>query len=499
MEIIHFVKLVLRWWWLIGLGGLIGGTIAFIALQKVTPVYAASSIFTVTLRSNAFSEDDQEVLKITYQQLLYQRPVLENVIRNLGLDMGVGQLQKNVRVVSEVGSRLIKVTVEDTEAQRAPLIANELVKVLMRDGRSILGYERIVRRATVQVVEVAQPSNSPVRPQKRQIIVLAVFAASVLTIGAVGIKEFLDTTVRSAAHVEAAMDAQTLITLPNQGATHWFGKRKTVTELYLRVLETYRLLRARIDYAARGKPISIVVTSSNAHEGKTTVSVHLAFALAEAGQRVILVDTDLRRPKLHTLFGQDNRQGVTTLLSEHPERSVSDYLLPTGKEHVRLLASGPVQGAEPVSLHGIQGLIEQLKQHADVVIFDSSPLLGVADGLLLGQACDMTLLVVRAGFTRMEDLIQVARLFTGFDIHPFGVVLNRVGKGQSTLYGAYDERPYKGQGQAGRETWAMYQAALSAPGKRGLGDSAARSQLAQVPKAGDPRANGLVADEQNVE
>lgn len=451
MELLHFIKLVLRWWWMIALSVALSGAGAFFVMKRMQPVYAASTIFAVTIRSNNLSVTDQEILKVTYQQLLYQRSLLELVVKNLNLDMDPGSLQRRIDVTSEVDSRLIQVTVEDSDAQRAAAIANELTKVLIREGPSLLGFDRLVRRADLQVLEIARPASKPIWPKTTQLTLLWAFIGGVVAVGIAGGKEFLDTTVQSRDHIEDAMNSTMLAAIPRISSVPPPIDGQSAVDKYPRFIESYCRLRARIGQAIPGKPTALVVTSGNQGEGKTTVAAYLALVVARTGQRVILVDADLRNPTLHTRFNLRNIHGVSTLLSQQAGRSVYDYLLPTGLENLELLPAGPTlhHPADMLSSSRLAELIAQLKEHADLVILDSSPLLTVADPLILARACDATLLVVRSGFARMEDLLQIQHQFDGFGIHPLGVVLNRVGKDQASFYSPSRTRKREAQPSSG--------------------------------------------------
>jgi len=177
--------------------------------------------------------------------------------------------------------------------------------------------------------------------------------------------------------------------------------------------EAYRTLRINLQYASLDEALdTLLVTSVGPDEGKTTSLANLAVTLAQAEQRVIVVDCDLRRPQVHQLFGLPNDRGLTTaILDEQALQAPS--LQHTGIENLRVLTSGPLP-QRPADLLGsrrMATLIETLKEQADMVLFDAPPVMSATDAAMLATQVDAVLLVVSAGQTRREDsLLAIERL-----------------------------------------------------------------------------------------
>jgi len=177
--------------------------------------------------------------------------------------------------------------------------------------------------------------------------------------------------------------------------------------------EAYRTLRINLQYASLDEALdTLLVTSVGPDEGKTTSLANLAVTLAQAEQRVIVVDCDLRRPQVHQLFSLPNDRGLTTaILDEQALQAPS--LQHTGIENLRVLTSGPLP-QRPADLLGsrrMATLIETLKEQADMVLFDAPPVMSATDAAMLATQVDAVLLVVSAGQTRREDsLLAIERL-----------------------------------------------------------------------------------------
>ncbi|MCG8352119.1 MAG: CpsD/CapB family tyrosine-protein kinase [Chloroflexales bacterium] len=189
--------------------------------------------------------------------------------------------------------------------------------------------------------------------------------------------------------------------------------------------EAYRTLRTNIQFSSLDKPINtLLVTSTSPDEGKSTTLANLAVTIAQAEQRVILVDCDLRRPSLHTLFGVPNEQGLTSVILNQGDGELP--LHATSVPGLNLLTSGPLP-PRPADLLGsrrMEVLIERLRSEADMVLFDTPPVIAVTDAAVLATRLDGVLLVLQAGKTRRDRAREARRQLEKVKANIIGVVLN---------------------------------------------------------------------------
>ncbi len=189
--------------------------------------------------------------------------------------------------------------------------------------------------------------------------------------------------------------------------------------------EAYRTLRTNIQFSSLDKPIhTLLVTSTAPDEGKSTTLANLAVTMAQAEQRVVLVDCDLRRPVLHTLFHLSNEQGLTNSILDTEDAPLP--LQETSVTGLRVLTSGPLP-PRPADLLGSRRMgmiIERLKQEADMVLFDTPPVTAVTDAAVLSTHLDGVLLVLQAGKTRRDRAREARRLLEKVQANIVGVVLN---------------------------------------------------------------------------
>lgn len=188
--------------------------------------------------------------------------------------------------------------------------------------------------------------------------------------------------------------------------------------------EAYRTLRTNLLFSSLDNPIkSLLVTSTAPDEGKSTALANLAVIMAQAEQQVVLVDCDLRRPTLHTLFGVDSEPGLTNLILEQDSATLP--LQATEVAGLRLLASGPLppRPADLLASNRMQAVIERLQTEADIVLFDTPPVTAVTDAAVLATRVDGVLLVLRAGNTRRDRAREARRLLEKVNANIVGAVL----------------------------------------------------------------------------
>lgn len=206
------------------------------------------------------------------------------------------------------------------------------------------------------------------------------------------------------------------------------------------IAEAYRTLRTNLEFSSLDNPLkTLVVTSPGPEEGKTTTLANLAVTMAEAGRSTILVDCDLRRPRLHEFFGLDNSRGLTTMMVDE-EAMHNPPLMETGIKNLWLLPSGvrPPNPADMLATRRMGDVIQGLSERADIVLFDAPPVIAVADAAILATKVDGVLLVVSTGLTKREYVLQAKELLERVNARVVGVVLTNVSY-DATLHRYYSE------------------------------------------------------------
>jgi non-specific protein-tyrosine kinase len=197
----------------------------------------------------------------------------------------------------------------------------------------------------------------------------------------------------------------------------------TLTDAQSPRAEAYRSLRTNLDFYSLENPLhTLLITSAEPEDAKTTVLANLGVISAQGGKRVILVDADLRRPKLHEVFGVSNERGLATALVDE---SAALPIFDTEIANLRVVPAGPTptNPADLLASERMDAIIAQLKEQADVVLFDAAPLIAVTDGALLATKVDGVLLVARAGHTKREFVERAKDVLAKVNANLVGSVL----------------------------------------------------------------------------
>ena len=343
--------------------------------------------------------------------------------------------------LAETQQQLKSVT-DDTQRTR---LETSLAQYRNTYSTLVASYQQInlAEAQTTNNIVVAEPATipeRPIRPRTSTNVLLAAIVGALLGLGIAFLVEYLDDTVKTPDDISRVSGLATLgaiARLKESGAP-----RQLVAWLRTKAPESeaYRTLRTNIQFSSIDKPIrSLLVTSSGPGEGKSTTTANLAVVLAQTGQRVIVVDTDLRRPVLHKVFGVPNNIGLTTSLLAGENVSLEGYMQPTEIETLSVLTSGPIppNPSELLGSRRMEHLVAALVQAADIVLFDSPPVLAVTDAVVLARHVDGVLLVVDAGHTREQALAQAAGELQKSGVNLLGVALNRLDTRRGGYYYYY--------------------------------------------------------------
>lgn len=194
------------------------------------------------------------------------------------------------------------------------------------------------------------------------------------------------------------------------------------------ISEQFRTLRTNIQFAMVDRKLkSLVITSAAPDAGKTTVSANLAVIFANQGYNVLLAESDFRRPSIHRAFNIINDYGMTSLLTDS-ELTVEDCVKETGVDGLSVLTCGPIppNPAELIGSNRMKDLQEELVSKFDLVILDTSPLLGFSDSQILSGLADGTIFVIRHGVAKKENMYKASEVFKKVDANVIGVVYNQV-------------------------------------------------------------------------
>jgi polysaccharide biosynthesis transport protein len=400
-----------------------------------------------------FGDKHPEILRVTTAIATTEARLREavgkaaDVVRN-EYEAALAQEQSLSRALEQQKGEALRLNRQSLEygaLEREAASNREVYQALLRQAQQ-LGITSDIKESLIRVVDRAQVPGVPVRPARARNIALTWFVGLVLAVGLVFGREFLDRRVKTPEEVVRHLRMPCLGLLPSVGSGRDVDPLFGSSSAPPNYVEAVRRLRNNVVMAAppRG-PKSLLVTSTAPREGKTIVSVNLAIALAQAGSRVLLIDADLRRPRTHVLLERDGQKGLATFL-EGSTPDVRPLIQETRFERLSLLAAGaPTSSAnELLSSQRLVGLLETQEPHYDWIIFDSPPIMAVADAAPIARIASGVLFVVAAETTR-QDTAQVAVDQLRMAHARFaGAVLNRAPvERQSRYYSRYYHPDYE--------------------------------------------------------
>lgn len=322
------------------------------------------------------------------------------------------------------------------------------------------GVSAGIMASNIQVVDKAELPTKPHKPNKRLNLVLAAVVGLFLGVGLAFFFEYLDNTVKTPEDVEQ------LIRLPSFGMVPEISQQRRkrleqgqtypvelITHRHPKSMlsESYRNIRTSIllSFSER-PPKKIAITSPNPAEGKTTTAINTAIALSQTGARVILIDADLRKPRIHKIFTEGNGVGLSNFLSGNIE--LGAVIKKTEIPNLFYIPSGPIppNPSELISSNLFRNMIQSLEEQFDHIVFDSPPVLGFADSVILSTAVDGMILVSVGGKTPRETLQRAKDLLLQVNAKILGVVINRVNIERSE-YGYYYYRYHYYYGKEGKK------------------------------------------------
>lgn len=395
-------------WWLVALGVITGGVVALVTARATAPIYQAQTtlLINTTLPGKPATLSDllmSEQLAFTYSALAVSTPVLQEAIRDGHLPFTVAQLKQQLHAAAVSGQPLFVITGTAPTGPLAQQVAMDVARAFITQEPALTG---VPRPGLVKVVAPAATPRTPLAPHIRFDTVLGAVAGGMAAVTVIAIALYFQETITRKEQLEELLDLPLLGSIPRQRgqavrqwALHWSSAPPVVRE-------AFQFLRAALDQArAQTEAKVILVTSAAEGEGKTATAIGLALAYASAGQRVVLVDADLQRPRLHELFGLHNTGGLTRLLIDQ-QTAISQELQEIAGTPLVVVTAGSTPKSLPVIWRGPQvaTALQQLRTASDVVILDAPPVLAIADVVMLASHCDGILFVVERGRMRLSLL-----------------------------------------------------------------------------------------------
>ncbi|MGB8214212.1 MAG: polysaccharide biosynthesis tyrosine autokinase [Anaerolineales bacterium] len=570
----EYSSLLWQWSWLLILLALLAGGTAFFITKRQTPLYQTSTL--VMVDGAPGSQNDPysasivgQALSSTYARVITTQPVLDSVAKKLGLPY----FPATVDVEPLANTQLMTITVEDTDPDRAALLANTLVSVFANqiqadqtsryadtktslesqmaslnqkienttnaltdintqiqetnnaltqtneeiqnytviitnniktlDSATIAGDQSIITEdqakrdqlsitlsqyqpqlaqlqntlsqyqqsynnlfqsyqnllldeaqeaSTFVQKDPAVPNRSPISPQPIRSALLAALVGLMAAAGIIFLVEFLDNTIRDPQDITRRWGIPIMGMIIKYKSSDKTKAESPITVRYPRspVSEAFRSLRTNLQFASVDVPMhSLLVTSPSPSDGKSTVVANLASVIAQSGRNVVIVDADLRRPRIHKIFQLSNRSGLSDLFIKTQQDNFNGSLKNTEVANLSAITSGslPPNPSELLSSGRMSEILTQLHDQFNTVILDSPPTLLVTDALVLASRVDGVLLVIKPSVTKWAAFRQAIEQLQQVKANLLGIIVNDVNVNHSRYYyyrGYYRQKYGKG-------------------------------------------------------
>jgi polysaccharide biosynthesis transport protein len=406
-------------------------------LSKVLPkVYSTSSTLLVVQNGNVATFEAAQAAQITarsYSDIVSAPVIASLVATRLGAGATRGSVSSAVSVSPVTETQLVRITAESNSPLYAQRLANVYASVVIEYVRRYLGSSA---GATMALANSATRPSSPVRPRPTLYVFIAAIVGLFVGVGAAFLLERIDTRLRTADEFRTRFKQVILTRIPRRGTT--IASRKVFDE-------AFGLLSTNLKFASpRGLPKVIAVTSPREGEGKTTCVTNLAFAMAEARSRVILVDADFRRARLSEGISDHPtplRPGLADYLAD--ACSLHEVVHDTGRPGVQLVPTGPLP-ANPAAFleaHNLQPVLQELAEHSDVVLVDLPPMSAGADASILAARAHGVIIVMNLTRSNERVVAEVLRQMDMVHASVLGVVLNEDRAIESAYDYAYAVQP----------------------------------------------------------
>lgn len=426
MDLRGYISALSRNWLLIVVLMVVGGGLGFGGYKITPPTFASTVTFYVSTPLNNATNPQAggqfaESRVDSYALLLQSDRLADRVAQDVGLP--ASDVEGTITASAQPSTVLVTATIANGSQQRTGQLARSVATAFPAMVDELDNQDSTQSTVEINVVSGPTPTEQ-IAPSAKKYLALGLAAGLVLGAVIALLRELLDVTVRSVETASALIGAPVIGMIDHDNSTKKspliIGQRATSARA-----EGFRQLRTNLNYIGSVDPADVlVVTSSVPLEGKSTVAADLALTQVEAGSRVLLIDADLRRPKVSEIFGLEQAVGLTNVLVGRI--SVAEAIQSWGSDGPDVLTSGglPPNPSEMLGGSAMNQLIRDLRRSYDKIIIDAPPVLPVADAIVAAELADGVLFVIRHGKTHRNSVTMAARALHAVNARIVGTVLN---------------------------------------------------------------------------
>jgi capsular exopolysaccharide synthesis family protein len=455
-------------------------------LEEALKIYGKNHPTIIELQTRRASLEQQLSREIVRETDRLQ-PLTQEMI---ALKDKSGEVVDTQRLISPETDTFTEEQIRYAMMQREALINEEMYQVLLKKLRET-DVSSSILPMSIRILEKAGIPHKPIRPNKKVNLIFGLILGIVMGTGLAFFQEYLDTTLKTQEDIEKYLGLSVLGVIPAVASENETPQEKFNILQYLRsiiaisrtqdikkhhhrkfhpkasshhiqhkpdalkrisikedlkspISEAYRALRTSIQFATLNRPAqSFMITSPARGEGKTTTVINLGIIFAQMGKRVLIVDSDFRRPRIHHTFEKRRERGLTSLIAT--DMKIEDAVLNTDVENLSLLPSGPLppNPSEILNSEKMKSIIVNLREHYDIILFDSPPLVAVTDAAVLASgSIDGILIVIRAAQTPREVARQGLASLDKVKPKILGAILNNINVEPGSYYYYYYHYDY---------------------------------------------------------
>lgn len=357
---------------------------------------------------------DERIIK-TLKEIAKSSIIINPVINDLSLDEEFLDINENMKVDIVENTGIIKIEVDYKEANISRDITNRIASEFIKyvdNNSETLG---------IKVINKAETPLKPIKPNTKLNVIIGGILGIIMGVLVILVLEYIDNTFKSAKEIEEKTQLPVIGKIPKS--------IKNTDDNILNIDDSYKMLRININSLIQNDIYSILITSSESLEGKSTIVSNLGIAMAQNNQNVLIIDCNLKNPSIHNVFDIINDVGLTNLLHNY-DISYKEFIKSTNIENLDILTTGYLSinssnSSELLDSNGMKYLLEEAEKDYDIVLIDSPSLLSTADAAVLSTITDSTILICESNKTKINKLLESKEILEKLNINILGVVLNK--------------------------------------------------------------------------
>lgn len=391
----------------------------------IEPTYVADTTIivskSVTNTNDTISSEELSVTKnlaITYANIIKSRAVLEKVINSMNLENSYEEVYSSINVQSIEDTQIIKISVQNKSPEIARDIANSIPEIFKEE------VKRLTNTNKVEIIDKAIVNERPIKPRKLINIAIASIIGILISIAFAFILDYLDSKIKNKGDVEKYLDLPIIGGIPMDKML-----KKEVTNTLISnegpILEAYRSIRTNIEFFNIDKTIKVImVTSSQPGEGKSTFISNISKVFATLDdKKILLIDCDFRRPKIHKIFKISNTQGLTNILVKNIH--ISECINTVSGLNIITSGTKPINPSDILASKKMINFIKQIRNEYDYIFIDSPPVNIVSDSEVLSRIVDGVIVVIGCNEVDRNSVKQCKEKLNNLNANILGCIVNK--------------------------------------------------------------------------